>query len=138
MKRKLKPQFAARKKAFDSVMDAYRNANDRGMGSASIDGNGKGVSNPVRPTLTDFRCDCESIIDKCVTEPGMVIRFRACYVDFDSDNPIDTERYADKVIGSMRHNLEQGVGSLFIKNGLYPLHGRSGYFTTIRQPRGSV
>jgi hypothetical protein len=68
----------------------------------------------------------------------MVVRFRASYINYDSESSIDNERYADKVIGSMRHGLEQGIGALFIKNGLFPLHGDGGYFTTIRQPRGSV
>ncbi len=136
--RKLKPQFAARKKAFDAVMDCYRQAKDTGLGAASIDGNGKGVSNPVRPSLTDFRCDCEKIFNKVVTAQDMVVRFRASYINFDSESSIDIERYADKVIGSMRHGLEQGIGALFIKYGLYPLHGKGGYFHCIRQPRGSV
>jgi hypothetical protein len=136
--RKLKPQFAARKKAFDAVMSCYRQAQDTGLGTASIDGGGKGVSNPVRPSLTDFRCDCENIFNRVVTAQDMVVRFRACYINYDSENPIDNERYADKVIGSMRHGLEQGIGALFIKHGLFPLHGKGGYFHTIRQPRGSV
>jgi len=136
--RKQKPQFAARKKAFDAVMSAYRQAKDTGLGAATVDGGGKGVSNPVRPSLTDFRCDVERVFNKCVTAQDMVVRFRAVYINFDSENPIDNERYADKVIGSMRHGLEQGIGALFIKNGLYPLHGGGGYFHTIRQPRGIV
>jgi hypothetical protein len=136
--RKQKPQWAARKKAFDSVMTAYRQAKDTGLGTASIDGGGKGVSNPVRPSLTDFRCDCEKIFNKVVTAQDMVVRFRACYINYDSESSIDNERYADKVIGSGRHAIEQGCGNLFLKNGLFPLHGRGGYFTTIRQPRGSV
>jgi hypothetical protein len=136
--RKQKPQFAARKKAFDEVMAAYRQSTDKGLGAATISGEGKGSSNPVRPSLTDFRCDCEKIFNKVVTTQDMVVRFRASYINYDSESSIDNERYADKVIGSMRHGLEQGIGALFIKNGLFPLHGKGGYFTTIRQPRGNV
>jgi len=84
--RKQKPQFAARKKAFDSVMTAYRQAKDTGLGTASIDGGGKGVSNPVRPSLTDFRCDVEKVINKCVTAQDMVVRFRASYINYDSES----------------------------------------------------
>ena len=136
--RKQKPQFAARKKAFDEVMVAYRQSKDTGLGASTISGAGKGSSNPVRPSLTDFRCDCEKIFNKVVTTQDMVVRFRASYINYDSESSIDNERYADKVIGSMRHGLEQGIGALFIKNGLFPLHGKGGYFTTIRQPRGNV
>ena len=99
---------------------------------------GKGSSNPVRPTLTDFRVDCEKIFNKVVTAQDAVVRFRAAYINYDSYDQIDIERYADKVIGIGRHGLEQGIGALFIKHGIYPLHGKGGYFTTIRQPRGRV
>jgi hypothetical protein len=137
-----KPQFAARKKAFDAVLEAYRSAKDvtGGIGAAAIGEGGKGVSNPVKPSLTDFRCDVDRVINKCVPESDKVmrLRFRLAYIEFDSENPIDMEVMAEKVIGSGRHNLEQGMGAEFIKRGLYPLHGKRGYFHTIRQPRGSV
>jgi len=136
--RKQKPQFAARKRAFDDVMAMYRQAQDNGLGTANISGEGKGSSNPVRPSLTDFRCDVERVINHCVTAQEAVVRFRAAYINYDSENQIDIERYADKVIGTGRHGLEQGVGTLFIRNGIYPLHGKGGYFHCIRQPRGNV
>lgn len=138
--RKQKPQFANRKRAFDGVLAMYRQAQDvtGGMGAVNISEGGRGVSNPVRPSLTDFRCDVEKVINKCVKAQDAVVRFRAAYINYDSEDPIDIERYADKVIGEGRHGLEQGIGALFIKHGIYPLHGKGGYFTTIRQPRGSV
>jgi hypothetical protein len=138
--RKQKPQFAARKRAFDDVMAMYRQAQDvtGGMGALSISDGGKGATNPVRPTMTDFRCDCESIINHCVKNQDAVVRFRAVYINYDSEEQMDIERYADKVIGAGRHGLEQGIGALMITRGLYPLHGKGGYFTTIRQPRGKI
>lgn len=136
--RKLKPQFAARKKAFDAVIACYRQAQDTGLGTASITGGGKGVSNPVRPSLTDFRCDCELIFNKCLKTEDAVYTFRVAYLEYDSEDAIEREVYADKVIGGGRHGLEQGIGALFIKNGLFPLHGSGGYFHCVRQPRGAV
>jgi hypothetical protein len=138
MKRRKSPQFATRKHAFDEVMACYRQAQDTGLGVASIDESGKGVSNPVRPSLTDFRCDVEKVINHCVTSQEMIVRFRAAYINYDSEIQIDIERYADKVVGSGRNGLEQGIGALFIKHGIYPLHGKGGYFHCIRQPRGNV
>lgn len=136
--RKQKPQYRERKKAFDEVMDFYRSAHDSGIGAASISGEGKGSSNPIKPSLTDFRVDVERVINRCVTAQDAVVRFRASYINYDSEYQIDIERYADKVIGAGRHGLEQGIGALFLKQGLYPLYGRGGYFNCIRQPRGSV
>jgi hypothetical protein len=138
--RKLKPQFAKRKRAFDTVMAMYRQAQDitGGMGAVNMSNEGKGTSYLVQPSLTDFRCDVERVINKCVTAQDAVVRFRASYINYDSEEQMDIERYADKVIGSGRHGLEQGIGALFIKQGIYPLYEKGGYFNTIRQPRGSV
>src|ERR1035438_8278446 len=131
MKKKSKPQFAARKRAFDSVMDAYRQARDQngGMGSITISDSGKGVSNPVRPSLTDFRCDVEKVLARCLKSYRAKRDFLTAYVyykrDFltayvyyDSEDTIDLEMHAQQVIGDGRHGLEQGIGALFIKYGL--------------------
>ena len=138
--KKKPPQFAKRKKAFDEVMAAYRDAKDvtGGMGAVAITDAGGGTPNPAKPSLTDFRCDVERVIYKCVKAGGLMARFAAVYIMFDSENPIDTERLADQVIGSGRHNLEQGLGAEFLKRGIYPLNGKRGYFHSIRQPRGIV
>ena len=136
--KKKPPQFGARKKAFDDVLDAYRKAKDTGIGAVVIGDGGKSVRIPTRPSLTDFRCDVDKVIRKCVTNRVDFIRFRLAYVEFDSDNLIDMEIYADKVVGTGRHNLEQGLGAEFIKRGIYPMHGKRGYFHVVRQPRGDV
>ena len=140
MKKKQKPQFAKRKKAFDTVMQAYRDAKDvtGGMGAVTISDSGGGSPNPAKPNLADLRCDVERVIEKCVTSEAMRVRFRAAYLEFDSEKPLDMEVFAHHVIGSGRHNLEQGLGAEFIKRGIYPLNGKRGYFHCIRQPRGSV
>ena len=140
MKKKQKPLFGARKKAFDRVMECYRSAKDTngGIGAMVIGAGGKGVMNPVRPTLTDFRCDCDRVFKHCLREESDKIRFRLAYLEFDSEDSIEREIFADKVYGSGRHNLEQGMGARFMSQGLYPLYGKGAYFTTIRQPRGSV
>jgi hypothetical protein len=138
--KKKRPAYAARKKAFDDVMSAYRDAKDvtGGVGSTAISDCSGGTPNPAKPSLADFRCDVERVIHKCVSAGGLMARFTSTYIMFDSDNPIDIERFADKVIGSGRHNLEQGIGAEFIKRGIYPLHGKRGYFHAIRMPRGIV
>ena len=140
MKSKKKPpQFAARKKAFDRVLEAYRDAKDAGgIGAIAMGDRGKGVSNPARPSLTDFRCDVSKVVNKCVTNPIDRLRFQLAYIEFDSESSIECEMFAEKIIGSSRHGLEQGCGAEFIKRGIYPLHGNHGYFHTLRQPRGKV
>ena len=139
--KKQKPQFAKRKKAFDAVLEAYRSAGDTGgIGAMVIGAGGKGVMNPIRPTLADFRADVDRVINKCISREQfeLRLRFKAAYILFDSVSSIDCEVFAEKIMGSMRHGLEQGIGALFISRGIYPMYGRGGYFTSIRQPRGSV
>ena len=135
-----KPQFAKRKDAFDKVMEAYRSAKDMngGIGALLLGAGGKGVMNPVQPSLTDFRCDVDKVINKCCPRKVDKLRFRLAYIGFDSPDPIEMERYADKVMGGGRHNLEQGMGAEFVKRGIFPMYGRGGYFRSIRQPRGAV
>ena len=75
-KAKQKPQFSARKKAFDAVLEAYRSAKDVGIGAVAIGDGGKGVSNPVKPSLTDLRCDVDRVINKCVPAEQKALRLR--------------------------------------------------------------
>jgi len=135
-----KPQFAKRKRAFDDVLEAYRSAKDAngGIGAMVIGAGGKGTMNPVRPTLTDMRCDVDKVINRCCSNKIARLRFRLAYINYDSPDPIEMGRYADKIIGEGKNNLEQGMGALFISKGIFPLYGKNGYFHTIRQPRGSV
>ena len=83
-------------------MDAYRQAQDQngGMGSVTISDSGKGVSNPVRPSLTDFRCDCQKVFSKCLTTEDALYKFSAAYIEYDSDDPIEMTVHAEKIIGS--------------------------------------
>ena len=59
MKKKKSPQFAKRKKAFDSVLDSYRAARGVpvGVSAVNIGSGGKGTTNHVRPTLVDSLAD---------------------------------------------------------------------------------
>ena len=105
-KGKNKPQFAKRKRAFDMVLSCYRSAGDTGgIGAMIIGAGGKGVMNPVRPTLTDFRADVSKVINKCCPNRIAKLRFRLAYIEYDSADPIEMGRYADKVIGGGKNNL---------------------------------
>jgi hypothetical protein len=135
---KKKPQFAARKKAFDDVMEMYRSSRDTtGIGAVDVSGGGKATAYHVKPTLTDFRCDVDKVIMKC-TVGVLRLRFVLTYIQYDSESSIDMEKHADIMLGSGRHNLEQGMGAEFIKRGIYPLRGGRGYFHCVRKPRGIV
>jgi hypothetical protein len=131
---KPKIKYAANKKAFDTVMQAYRDAKDPGISAASLASEGRAAPNPARPTFADFRCDVDNIISALVAGARLVW-FRAAYVLFDSADPIEQEVHADKLMGPGRHELEQSLGAAFKKRHLYPLRGKKGYFYSVRQER---
>jgi hypothetical protein len=130
MRKKAIP-YAKRKAAFDDVMAAYRDSQFAPMSAIQYGDNAGGTRYAARPTLTDFKCDVERVIKKCVTDE---LFFRTAYVLFTPEDVIEREVYADKIIGAGRHNLEQGMGAEFIRRHIYPTKGKGGYFNTVRRP----
>ena len=125
------PKYSKNKAAFDSVMASYRqslHSSDLQATDYAHSGSGSGFR-AARPTQSDYRVDVERAIKKCVKS---LKKFFLAYVVFDSDDPIELERHADRVMGDGRHNFEQGLGALFIAWKIYPATGRGGYFTSIR------
>jgi hypothetical protein len=132
-KKKKPPKFAANKRAFDSTMQSYRTANVVVLSAMQYtDGDGPTSRYEAKPTPTDFRCDVDCVITKCVKHVKRLVRFTMTYIYYDSIDPIDMEIYADKMMGPTRHGLEQGMGAEFIKRNLYP---SSKYFKAVRQRR---
>lgn len=122
--------YAKRKAAFDDVMQAYRDSQVAPLSAIQYGDSSGGTRYAAKPTLTDFKCDVERCIAKCAENLRL---FSIAYVWFDSEDPIEREVYADHVVGEGRHSLEQGLGALFIKRGIYPTKGKGGYFHTIRR-----
>ena len=91
---------------------------------------GKPVANKTRPTGSGSQIGHDLVLRKCIPDPVLMVRFRLAYCQYISDSEIEREKFADKMLGSMRHGLELGIGALLIKNEIYPL---SKYFRTIRK-----
>jgi hypothetical protein len=130
-KRKV-PKYGVNKKAFDTVMKAYRETMVIGTVGAIRYGASKGSSlpNKAKPTPLDFRCDVDRVITKCNKTPLALFNFNNSYVWYDSDDTIDIEIHAQKLLGNMRHGLEQGMGAEFVKRKLFPT---AKYFKSVRQ-----
>jgi hypothetical protein len=133
MKEKKAPKhFRENKLAFDELMSSYRSAKDTGIGAAVwANGGGTVTKNPARPSLTDLRCDIEKIVEAHVNE-DQLCRFWAVYSIYDSNDYIEREMFADRMIGPKRHSYEQRIGAKFITNGLYPVQK---YLLSIRKPQ---
>jgi hypothetical protein len=113
-------------------MASYRNANSVVLSAVQYNDSDGAPRYEGKPTPTDFRCDVDRVITKCIKNLKRQVRFAMTYIHYDSVDPIDMEVYADKVMGATRHGLEQGMGAEFIKRKLYPV---SSYFKAVRQAR---
>jgi hypothetical protein len=116
------PNFAKQKRAFDQVMEAYRDsrANVTLLGCVNISGGGGGGSiDKAKPIPSEFRCDVERIVEALVAlkyHPW----FWAAYTTYDSPDDIEREKFAQRVLGDRRHSWEQRLGGKFIELGLHP------------------
>lgn len=133
-KKQKKLDHAKRKNAFDTTMDGYRASRGVALGAMQYNDSGGGTKYAAKPSPTDFRCDVDRVIKKMIQASFMPL-FVEAYVDYDSDDPIEFEMHADKVLGEGRHNLEQDMGGEFIRRRLFPARGKGGYFTAIRKWR---
>jgi hypothetical protein len=132
------PLYAKRKKAFDSVMDTYRGARGLAIGVGAVSlgtGGGRGTSNPARPSIADFRCDVDRVIIEVVAD-HMLHQFYAAYTYYDAEDPIETDVFAQKILGRDACNVfAQRIGAVFLSHGISPMHGKGGYFTCERRTR---
>lgn len=140
-KKRKQPKFRDNKAAFDGVMKCYRDLSSCGgknLSAMEYSGAGSGPSQPnqAKPTPQDYAIDVDRVIKKCLKDLTRRALFIKAYVDYDSEDSIDIEIHADKVMGPTRHGLEQGMGAEFLKRKLWPTQGRGGYFHTVRQDRG--
>lgn len=157
-----KPQHSQNKRAFDETMKAFRSGKDLGLGAVNIYlqhpegcrcnlgldcscgiGRRKGAmpskasANPARPTTIDFQCDVMTAI-KAKLKEGLLAKFLQAYVLFDSEDTIDIEQHAQKVLGDRRHSVEQRLGAEFRRRQIFPVTGEHGYFHSLRRAHGKV
>lgn len=131
------PKFAVNKRAFDETLRAFRDSHGNALGAMQYNDSSGVPRYEAKPTPTDFKCDVEKVISKCAKKwPGLK-NFYLAYVVFDSDDTIEIEVHANRVIGEGRHGLEQGMGAEFIRRKLFPAQGKKGYFNAIRKWRGA-
>lgn len=130
--RKPRRLAADRKEAFDATMAAYRSAQSTGIGAAGIAGGGAATKNPAKPNLSEFKADVEKIVESVVLDYASLLYFYSAYIRYDSEDAIEREMFADRLLGEGRHAIEQRLGALFISRGLYSTQK---YFTAIRKPR---
>jgi hypothetical protein len=127
-------EFRRNKKAFDSVLGHFRKCSGSGLGASKpIGDGGRTTPNPIKPSVVDFRADVMKAVKKRMPKDIPFIRFDITYVQYDSDDQIDQERFAQKMFGERRHIFEQWIGEEFIRRGIHPC---TKYFTVKRTKGG--
>jgi len=100
-KKKKVPNFAKQKRAFDQVLEAYRNSRaHNGLGSVNLTvSKGTTCLDPAKPNMPEFRADVE-----CVVEALVAVKYHlwfwAAYSWFDSTDAIERELFAQRLFSS--------------------------------------
>ena len=102
--------FGKNKRSFDQVMAVYRASQFTGIQATDYRHKSATTPNRATPTSVEFRIDCDICIRKKVPA-GRMARFKAAYCYYDSENPIESEIVAEKVMGLKRHRIEQRLAA---------------------------
>jgi hypothetical protein len=133
-----KRDYRRNKLSFDSVLSHMRKIGrpwmspSRALDMANI-GSG-GSRNPAKPNTVEFWADAFLAIRAACPRDINLVTFHLAYTLFDSEDVVEQEQHAEKLLGGRRHSVEQRVGEEFIRRGVYPVQGR-GYFYSLRRAR---
>lgn len=111
--------------ALDEPEGFYNMFKSRGELAASKNDfdTGRGVKNPAQPSMLDFFCDVEIIVEQVIKDKRFLKRFYGTYILGDKPS----------ITSSEQQDLEQRIGRLFMEGKISPV---AKYFRTIRRPRG--
>lgn len=138
-KRSPKPEgFRKNKEAFDGVMNHLRRMGRPTLGHVGAvnvqaqSGGKPAAKNPAKPSMVDFWADVFLAIKTAVPKDIDLVKFHIAYTLYDSDDVIDRELWAQKVLHDRRHSVEQRLGMEFLRRKIFPVQGR-GYFYSPRR-----
>ena len=133
-KKQLNPLgYRKNKAAFDGVMNHIRRIGKPTLGHVGAvnlqaqSGGKPAAKNPSAPSMVDFWADVFLAIKVAVPRDIDLIKFHLAYTLYDSDDAIDRELWAQKILHDRRHSVEQRLGAEFIRRKIFPVQGR-GYF----------
>lgn len=133
-----KPGFAKNKAAFDGVMNHLRRMGKPTLGHVgavniqSQSGGKPAAKNPAKPSMVDFWADVFLAIKFAIPRDIDLVKFHLAYTLYDSEDALDRELHAQKVLHDRRHSVEQRLGAEFIRRKIFPVQGR-GYFYALRR-----
>jgi hypothetical protein len=146
LKQNTKPKkttaYAQNKKAFDVIMLHLRRMDSPQLGHLSaMDfskvGGSPTARNPVAPNVVEFRCDVMLAIRAAMPKGVSLKNFFLAYLLYDSDDEIERNVYAQKILGGRVHSVEQRVGAEFVRRAIWP-EAVYMYPPRLKRPRTSL
>ncbi len=141
-KKLVKPEgFRKNKEAFDGVMNHLRRMGKPTLGHVGAvniqaqSGGKPAAKNPAKPSMVDFWADVFLAIKVSVPRDIDLVKFHIAYTLYDSEDALDRELHAQKILGDRRHSVEQRLGAEFLRRKLHPTQGRGYFYAPRTQPR---
>jgi hypothetical protein len=133
---KKKKDWTKNKQAFDQILgdpfapepvDGIYNTLHNSSSISSIEGTfgeAEGTVDTSKPTVLDFFCDVDMVVDACINDRFIRDKFYWTYVFGYTDEP---ERTLPK---GLRNSLEQQIGKVLLSRGIAPIKR---YFTVTKR-----
>lgn len=87
---------------------------------AAQHGSGHGVSR-LRNLPLDFFCDVMGTIQTMLPKGVSLTNFFLAYLVYDSEDEIERNTHAIRVLGGRAHSVEQRLGMEFLRRGIWPV-----------------
>jgi len=133
--------YSRNKKAFDAVILRTRRMDRPTLGSNGVmkmgTGGGGSAKNTAAPNPVEFRCDVMLAIKAAMPKGVSMTNFLLAYLCFDSDDAIERDVHAQKVLGGRIHSVEQRIGAEFIRRGIWPIAAYM-YPVRLNRPKGWI
>lgn len=84
-------------------------------------GKGPNVKNPVTPLPLDFWCDVLLAIRAVLPRGVSLKNFMLAYIVYDSEDELERNMHAVKVLGGRAHSVEQRLGAEFVRRQIWPI-----------------
>jgi hypothetical protein len=129
--------YQKNKKAFDDIMNHLREMGRprlAPLGAMNMEKSGGSPSsrNPVAPLPIEFYCDGMLAIQAALPKGVRLSKFIQAYLLWDSDDAVEKNVFAEKVLGGRVHSVEQRVGAEFVRRAIWP---EAAYMFPKRQER---
>ena len=134
--------FTKNKKAFDEVLRRFRDISSPKLGPLGAmnferSGSSPSARNPVAPNTVEFHSDVMLAIKASMPKGVRLAKIIQAYILWDSEDALEQNIFAQKVLGGRVHSVEQRIGAEFVRRGIWPLAAYM-YPPRVERPRSSL